>query len=478
MGSEAGKRVFFEILSHVDPNVIRPRLGRLLVHGRKELETPDFIAVASRGVIPHVTPDVIANTQIGGIHMALEDCKSVLCHLLVFYSETYESPVIEKSTPPIMNCPGSPLHTFNALPTSLITLLAPRRTPAVTSPNGNSNTSVSIFTSTGFQVLSNRSYVESLLKLRPDIGIALADVSHGTSPGTKRVAKMGDRTQEWLGDLIAQKDEDQAVFAPVLPIDFHSQYEYLQYVADDIGPEISGLAFYDSSLLPDIPATTSLSQLPRLSLDEPRSPHHILRQISLGMDIFTVPFIGFATDAGIALTFRFPRPLPDDNTTSISTGNSVVPLGIDMWAPSHAASLTQLSTSCKCYACTSHHRAYIQHLLSAKEMLGWTLIQIHNHHILSEFFVSVRDSIRNGTFEKDQSEFARVYESELPEKSGQGPRIRGYHFKSEGPGEAKKNKVAWGNLGSDDQIDGGLVPDGEARELEENGFAEKAAEQS
>lgn len=38
----------------------------------------------------------------------------------------------------------------------------------------------------------------------------------------------------------------------------------------------------------------------------------------------------------------------------------------------------------------------------------------------------------------------------------------------------KKNKAAWGNLGSDDQeIDGGLVPDEPASELEEKGFAEK-----
>lgn len=76
MGSEAAKRVFFEILSHIDSNVVGPRLGRLRVQGRREIETPDFMAVSSRGVVPHVTPDVIANTQIGGVHMALEDCKS------------------------------------------------------------------------------------------------------------------------------------------------------------------------------------------------------------------------------------------------------------------------------------------------------------------------------------------------------------------------------------------------------------------
>jgi queuine tRNA-ribosyltransferase accessory subunit len=476
-----GKRILFEVLSRVDPDEAGSRLGRLALKGRKDLETPNFLAVSSRGVVPHITPDIISTqTQIGGVHIALEDCEfwQVTCRV-PFRTDMLQ--VIEKattSTPPIMNCPGpSPIHTFTALPSSLITLLAPRRTPAVLAPVGNTNTAVSVFTSTGFQVLSNKSYMTYIHKLRPDIAIALADVPYGSTPGTKRVTKMGDRTIEWLSDLLNQKDEEQVVFAPVLPIDLQSQWEYLDRLADDVGDDIDGLALYDSNLLPDIPATTTLAALPRLSLDEPASPYHILRQISLGMDIFIIPFIGFATDAGIALTFRFPSPLPEENDASNGSGSSALPLGIDMWSTQNAASLTPLSTICNCYTCTSHHRAYIQHLLSAKEMLGWVLLQVHNHHILSRFFTSIRESIKAGTFEADCEEFARVYESELPEKSGQGPRVRGYHFKSEGPGEQKKNKAAWGNLGGDDQeADGGLVPDGPATELDEKGFAKKAEE--
>ena len=286
---------------------------------------------------------------------------------------------------------------------------------------------------------------------------------------------MCDRTEEWLSELLENR-HGRAVFAPVLPLNFHSQSEYINRLADEQAGEISGLAFYDSNLLPDIPATTSFARLPRLSLDEPASPHHIIRQISLGMDIFTVPFLGSATDAGIALTFRFPRPIPEDAAMPNGAGNSVVALGIDMWTPTHATSLLPLSTSCSCYTCTSHHRAYIQHLLSAKEMLGWVLLQIHNHQILSSFFSNIRSSLLSGTFTSEAEEFARIYESELPEKSGKGPRVRGYQFRSEGPGEGKRNKAAWGNLGSGDQVDGGLLPDedADADALQEKGFAEKA----
>lgn len=375
-----------------------------------------------------------------------------------------------------MKCPGtSPLHTFTATPSPLITVLAPRRTPAVAAPNGNSNTAISIFTSTGFQTLSNRDYTSYATKLHPDITISLADVPYGSKPGTKRIDKMGDRTQQWLKELVESKSDEQAIFASVLPIDFFSQSEYLNQLADELADGIAGLAFYDSNLVPDIPATTSLVRLPRLSLDEPSKPLDVLRQISLGMDIFTIPFIGSATDAGIALTFRFPRPLPDDSSVSESFGSSVLPLGIDLWSKSHIASLAPLSTSCSCYSCTSHHRAFVQHLLTADEMLSWTLLQIHNHHNITEFFAAVRKSIKSGTFEADYDEFSRVYENELPKKSGQGPKVRGYHFKSEGPGETKKNKVAWGNLGSNfsGHGDAGLAPDETAASLEEKGFAEK-----
>jgi queuine tRNA-ribosyltransferase subunit QTRTD1 len=73
--SVTGRKILFEVLSHVDPNAGGPRLGRLSIPGRRNLETPNFFAVTSRGVIPHLTPDVIAeHTRIGGVHFALEDC--------------------------------------------------------------------------------------------------------------------------------------------------------------------------------------------------------------------------------------------------------------------------------------------------------------------------------------------------------------------------------------------------------------------
>jgi len=52
------------------------RLGQLRVRDRKVIETPNYFAVTSRGVVPHITPDAISEyAEFGGVHMALEDCK-------------------------------------------------------------------------------------------------------------------------------------------------------------------------------------------------------------------------------------------------------------------------------------------------------------------------------------------------------------------------------------------------------------------
>jgi len=92
MPSETARKLAFEVLGHVDPNIVSARLGRLSIPERTDVETPNYLAVSSRGVIPHMTPDVIAaSSKIAGIHMALEDCKlamRLLCVTLIIQSNT------------------------------------------------------------------------------------------------------------------------------------------------------------------------------------------------------------------------------------------------------------------------------------------------------------------------------------------------------------------------------------------------------
>lgn len=424
------KNISFELLIPPDPATIGPRLGQLFCKGRKPVPTPNFFHIASRGVIPHIAPDVVLSSdiQLEGVHMALEDfVQNKVC------------------TSDMIPYPNLSLHKFTAMSDNVITLLAPRRTPAVSAVHGNSDSGIPIYTCRGFQTVSNKDYISCSRALSPDIIISMADVSYGLKPGKKRLAKMVSRTQNWLSEILLENRENLAIFAPILPIDSQDQNGYLNFISDEVAEKISGLAFYDSNLLLDLPITTNNTKILRLTLDEPSSPIDILKRISLGIDIFTVPFISFSTDAGIALTFRFPRPLPVDENIH-SEKLQAIPLGVDMWLSCHATSLTPLAPECHCYSCKYHHRAYIQHLLSAKEMLGWVLLQIHNHHILTTFFTSIRESISQGHFDTDYQIFANTYSKELPVKSGQGPRLRGYQYKSEGPNEPKENTKEFSTL--------------------------------
>lgn len=54
-----------------------PRLGQLLARGRNPISTPHYAPPMSRGVIPHMSPDMLErHTAISAVYMGLEDCKS------------------------------------------------------------------------------------------------------------------------------------------------------------------------------------------------------------------------------------------------------------------------------------------------------------------------------------------------------------------------------------------------------------------
>jgi len=264
--------------------------------------------------------------------------------------------------------------------------------------------------------------VDAMRKIRPDIVLGMADLVLDQKASLKRVEKMGDRTATWTQEMmtgIADVDESNpeahqpALFAPILPVEKELQSLYLDQLQDEWESQVQGLVVYNPSSVSIVPE--SLSALPRASLDEPSNPEEVLRSVSLGVDILTIPFIGAATDAGTALDFEFPCRLVNQQEPPKS-------LGMDMWSAQYATDLSPLRGGCPCYTCSKHHRAYVQHLLSAKEMLGWVLLQIHNHQVLDDFFAGIRSSIGKGTYEKDTERFERVYERHWPEKTGHGPR--------------------------------------------------------
>lgn len=402
------------------------------------------------------------------------------CHANVSHQVVEKTRKVVTNVPAVAKAPavhGKRLHAFTALPSSMATILGARRMPAVKAPIGNSDKYIQIFTSNGFQTLTNAEYISTLESLKPDIAISLADINYGAATRSqgKGLRRMCERTEDWMAQLhqAVEKGQirlsDTSVFAPTLRASHAVQFEYLQRLAGELSSNLSGLAVYDVSILPHLAEYPALLPLPRLSLDPPSDPHAILQQVELGIDAFLLPFVNTVTDAGVAMTFKFPPP-PSTPTsdTAASNGTSLLPLGEDATEPQNTTSLAPLVQGCSCYACTAHHRAYLHHLLNAREMLAWTLLQIHNHHTMRQFFSGVRASLARGAecFEEDCKQFSKMYEPEFPVGMGTRPRARGYHFKSEG-GDEKRNPVTWqllqeGKADSDkiDAVEAKLASDG------------------
>ncbi|KAK7555195.1 tRNA-guanine transglycosylase family protein [Phyllosticta paracitricarpa] len=482
---------FFEVLKPAP--ALNPRLGSLSIPGKPAIPTPNYIANTSRGVVPHLSQDNLEkHTDINGLYLGLED-------------------FIEKApseTPPVFNTPtcsskqSSPLRRFIAARDAQPLVLGPRRVPALDSPGSNTNAGIQVHTSVGHRALSSAYYAAAAVKLAPDVVVGLADVMPGhPCPSLKRVEKMGDRTAAWMRDLVAavrgiegngddasgcgmangngnanadgtsassSAKRGPAIFAPILPIEPEQQSFYLSDLTSSpkLSSHLSGLALYSSSSLACIPSP--LSHLPRLSLANPATPAQLLHAISLGTDIFVLPLVDAATDAGMALVFEFPAPVPSaDQLKGDEKGGEEEeeeekeeekkektqkrPLALNAWDPIYATSPSPPQSDCPCYTCTRHSLAYLQHLLRAKEMLAWVLLSLHNHAVVSRLFSNARSTLQSAegsdAFEAERARFERAYEEELPLRTGQGPRVRGYMARSRGPGEARRNERAFVGVG-------------------------------
>ena len=287
-------------------------------------------------------------------------------------------------------------------------------------------------------MLENRVYIAHAQSLNPDMVVGLADLPSTSSASNRRLQNMTARTEDWTQQLINAKNEAHStrrlnIFTPILPLELEAQRLYLDTLTDELSDVIDGLAIYITASATLIPAR--LAHLPRLSMGSSSSsggdtgtPQQILRGMLLGVDLFALGFVNACTDAGVALVFEFPASAEEMGTHTHSTTEEQtqrrMEMGLDLWSDEYATDLSPLTAKCDCYICRKNHRAYIHHLLVAKEMLAWTLLQIHNYATMDRFFEGVRRSIERGEFEGDVGVFEDVYVGELlgGKERGRGPR--------------------------------------------------------
>ncbi len=121
---------------------------------------------------------------------------------------------------------------------------------------------------------------------------------------------------------------------------------------------------------------------PELPQDKPRylmgvgTPDCLLEGVLRGVDMFDC-----------VLATRIAR----NGTTFTTDGRLVVKNA------QYARDFGPLDAQCDCYCCRNYSRAYLRHLFKAEEMLGATLLSIHNLRFLLRLMERVREAIANDT---------------------------------------------------------------------------------
>ncbi len=72
---------------------------------------------------------------------------------------------------------------------------------------------------------------------------------------------------------------------------------------------------------------------------------------------------------------------------------------LNLFNKQYEMDMRPIEEGCTCPACRSYSRAYIRHLLKAKEMLGMRLCVLHNLYFYNTMMEEIRDALDAGSFE-------------------------------------------------------------------------------
>lgn len=83
----------------------------------------------------------------------------------------------------------------------------------------------------------------------------------------------------------------------------------------------------------------------------------------------------------------------------------------------HARDASPIDAECPCYTCRHFSRAYLRHLIMAKEILASTLLSIHNIFTLVELTRKLREAILQNQFEQRAQQFINQLKSHSNSKN-------------------------------------------------------------
>jgi queuine tRNA-ribosyltransferase len=237
--------------------------------------------------------------------------------------------------------------------------------------------------------------------LGADIIMAFDECSDPNDHAYTRIAMQ--RTHRWAERCLSAKTRpDQALFGIVQGgVSSDLRTASAQFIASLPFPGIAigGLSVGETKeeLLTTLDLVT-----PLLPENKPRylmgvgTPEDLINGISLGVDIFDC-----------VLPTRLAR-----HNAAFSSGGR-----LNLMNATFARDPRPIDENCSCYTCQKFTRAYLRHLIMAKELLAGTLLSIHNLHALIQLVKEIRESIIANTFESKIPAWLSRWQGNFTEKS-------------------------------------------------------------
>ena len=194
------------------------------------------------------------------------------------------------------------------------------------------------------------------------------------------------RTHHWAERCLAAKTRpDQALFGIVqggIFKDLREQSATFIRSLDLPGHAIGGLSVGETKeeMLASIEAVNAI-----LPENKPRylmgvgTPYDLIECIRRGVDMFDCVL---------------PTRLARHSAAQTLSGR------INLMNAKYARDEHPIDDACTCYTCRYYSCAYLRHLIRTREMLGATLISIHNIHTLVNLARTLRAAILQGTFDE------------------------------------------------------------------------------
>jgi len=219
--------------------------------------------------------------------------------------------------------------------------------------------------------------------LGADIAMVL-DVCPPYPAEEERVREAVRLSAQWAARCSASHDDDRQLLFGIVQggVYPHLRAESAQRTAelDFAGYGIGGYSVGEPH---ELMLESLASVTEALPSDRPRylmgvgNPTTVLRAIAAGVDMFDS-----------VLPTRTARM----GTAFSSTGR------LNLRNAAYARDNGPLDPACSCPVCTGYPRSYLRHLVTSKEMLGSTLLSVHNLHFLLDLVGRARAAIEVGTY--------------------------------------------------------------------------------